>query len=1312
MAPPAVSMPSTADINSVFLELLTTGDDNWTESAGFEEFNFTIHNTNSSLELSEINISVPLAGDGNGSFAVNISTITFTDGMWNCTNASTDGLGNTSVIRCNTSSGNEITDGSTISILFCSTASSTSGEDAHQWTVGLGNATAVSYSLNLSSGTDGMPPRLSGLAANDTYFNGDILIWATVTDATLDNSTVDISIVNAGNSSQVLANPSGESCLPTTGYSQNCSVSWSPSSQGNYSFNVSVDDKYGASNSSTYSGWFLYDSTNPTIQMQSNSTPDGFNLTLDHINASVIANDTHLDTITIFLCNSTSVVNKTMSTSSPFFQNFTGLPNDFYYLNATVNDSAGNTASTATRTIVLDDTPPTIVIHTPANISYGSGSSLPLSFSAGDNVGLSTCQYSINGTANSSLTGCANTTITVGAGNHNITIYVEDTTGNLNSATRYFTVDLGSPIVTLIEPRYGWDDDGDGVYFYYRPADAESGIKNCSLWLSDNSGVGWSLSKTNTSILSNQANNFSVSGLSENSTLGYGNYLWNVECYDNASRPAFATGNYSVLIGDRSNIMVQSITPDETITPYVGLVLDVEVNISNNGTANVANTTNVTFCFGTNSANPCEAATRIYYNTSEIIPAANLQVGENHSITYTVNITGSGGDYYFKVSVDPSNYEEEQYDGTSPLASINDNIKIVKTSTNLNVTIVSVTEYISSSRPKPGDNVTVNVSVLYGNGSAVTGLVLENFTIADRWMNDTGRNWMGMTSNTTFYEVDFTQNGAGIYIFNYTIPQKIGHETFSSYERAYSEYGLHYFRITANENNTGHNLHGTSGNTDGSYYMIAPYLRVSINSFSMDPGDPKTYKTFTVYNDGSANFTAQIDLTIARTPTSGMIVGLDDPNISVSEISDDMYQTMTNNAWFNPSAENTYTVRLNASTTFDGTKYYYLRKLSIDVENTSDDVGDDDGDDQQQAAYECTTNASCSSTKWCDGGECVTRNCPSGYYASNHICKVSSVYDVDITKYPRAVYVLQGGTADTNITVENSGNQDLTMMLEVETDADGVEVATYPESLKLLVDKTSNFSAHFEVDENTTIGNYSSKFMITTSSTAKDTVSFTLVIQPLAETIVKIKADYENYMSIVEHLLAQFDTIKLSGFVAGENLTLLEAKVNATRLVFDNAKSAMANEDYIQVDSLLDELGTLVNQTMTLMDKLGVASVTGASEFWNTVILWLVVGIVCIGAVGLLIYMLVPPQGYAMGRGYGAAGRGNVLDKARNMLNMVKCKVVGIRGVGGSGGVPSAPGFMRRCPPAYKSGYKKLGTGYKPETTGIKDKMKNMIKKK
>ncbi len=1204
---PASVFGSTANGSGVFFELFTQQGASVTGSGSENVMNFTVNNTNASLLINEINITVPADGGGDAEFVVDPSTISSSNGLWNCTNASTDGAGNPSLVRCNASSGNELVNGSIIQIWFNATAPTVPDqENAYDWNVTAFNVTAALVSKDLSFDVDGLAP---------------------------------------------------------------------------------------------------------TIQFEPTTT-QAQNMTQDYIHANVTANDTYLDTITIYLYDSSSLVNSGSSSSSPFSQNFTSLPDEFYYLNASANDSVGNIASTATRTILIDTTPPTITIHSPENISYGTGTDIALDYSASDNLGLATCKYSIDSGSNNTLTGCDNTTITVGEGSHNITVYVQDTTDNLNSAVRYFTADLTAPSVTLMTPKNGWDDDGDGVYFYYKPIDALSDIKNCSLWLSGRMGAGWSLNQTSTTISNNQTNSFSVSGMSINVTLGYGAYWWNVQCHDNTSRSAFSSSNYSLYIGDRPNLMIRSITPDKSENPYVGLgAMKVNVTVSNNGTANVQNTTTVNFCFGTNQANPCDSGTVIYQNSSVDILASALTVNANHTITYVINITGGGGDYYLKATADSGDNETEQYDGGSPVSSIDDNSLIETFSTDLNVTVLSITHYRDPGSfigPRPGEDITIEVSVRYDNGTPVDGLHIDNFTIEDRWNDGTLRSYTDMTSNLTNHS--FTGSSSGIYELNFTVPGVLGPDLHSSYERTYAEYGQHYVMIGAVENSSGHDQSGTSESGVSGYNISAIYLRVSISSFDMDPGDPKTYKTFTVYNDGNESLSDTVYLTIKESPTSGMSVGLDDNNISASEMNDDGEQVMTNIAWFNPSAEDTFTVKLNASTTYLGELYWYTRVLTIDVENETDgDDGDGDGDDDQQQVtqYECTTNASCSSSKWCKNGECVAVICPDGYYASSHTCKLRSVYEVEIKDYKASLYVLQGGSIDTNVSVENTGNQDLTMMLEVEIDVDGINATIAPESVPIDAEETKNFSISFDVLEDAPIGNHTLKYKVTTSSTASDTVSFTFVVQPLAETIEVIKESYENYTLIIEQLLNEFNTIKLSGMVTGQNLTMLEAKVNATRLLFDDATDAMDAEDYIQVSALLDEIKTLVNQTRTLMEEFGVAGQAGTAAFWNAVIMWMVVGIVCIGAVGLLIYMLVPPQGYSMGRGYSSEGKGGILNRAKYMLNSVKDGITGIRGK------PSAvPKFAKKTTPAYKSGYSKIASSYSPAGgSGIGGKFRKMIGK-
>ncbi len=95
------------------------------------------------------------------------------------------------------------------------------------------------------------------------------------------------------------------------------------------------------------------DATAPEIQFVSPTTENGSFLQ-DYIVANVTAVDDGLNTTTIFLYNSSgSLVNSTSGSTSPLFINFTNLAEGTYFLNATANDSFGNTNSTETRTIIL-----------------------------------------------------------------------------------------------------------------------------------------------------------------------------------------------------------------------------------------------------------------------------------------------------------------------------------------------------------------------------------------------------------------------------------------------------------------------------------------------------------------------------------------------------------------------------------------------------------------------------------------------------------------------------------------------------------------------------------------------------------------------------------------------------------------------------------------------------------------------------------------------------------------------------------------------------------------------------------------------
>ncbi|MEK6910027.1 MAG: S8 family serine peptidase, partial [Candidatus Aenigmatarchaeota archaeon] len=103
------------------------------------------------------------------------------------------------------------------------------------------------------------------------------------------------------------------------------------------------------------------------------------------------------------------------------------------------NDS--NRFSANTTFFTVDLTRPLILVQIPENGTYND-TSANLNFTLSE-VG-NWCGYSLDNSANATLTGCFNSTLTsLTEGLHNITIYANDTVGNMNkSDARLFTVSL------------------------------------------------------------------------------------------------------------------------------------------------------------------------------------------------------------------------------------------------------------------------------------------------------------------------------------------------------------------------------------------------------------------------------------------------------------------------------------------------------------------------------------------------------------------------------------------------------------------------------------------------------------------------------------------------------------------------------------------------------------------------------------------------------------------------------------------------------------------------------------------------------
>ncbi len=123
------------------------------------------------------------------------------------------------------------------------------------------------------------------------------------------------------------------------------------------SYNIAVITINGTSSSSSNINVEVNDTTSPSINFTSPTPANNSTLSQSYIPINVTATDNvAIDTIIIYLYNSTDLLNSTTNLTSPYFVNFTNLPDGTYYINATVNDPSGNTDSTTTRKIILSAT--------------------------------------------------------------------------------------------------------------------------------------------------------------------------------------------------------------------------------------------------------------------------------------------------------------------------------------------------------------------------------------------------------------------------------------------------------------------------------------------------------------------------------------------------------------------------------------------------------------------------------------------------------------------------------------------------------------------------------------------------------------------------------------------------------------------------------------------------------------------------------------------------------------------------------------------------------------------------------------------
>ena len=134
----------------------------------------------------------------------------------------------------------------------------------------------------------------------------------------------------------------------------------------------------------------------------------------------------------------------------------------------------------ANRTFFIDSIYPLISISSPSNHTNTSNTILNINYTYTE-INCDSVWWDDGGGANTSLASCGTniTTLNWTEGNHNVTIFMNDTANNVNSSTVYFTIDTINPTVTIDNPKPQFYSTNESLALNYTIIDSGSGVGSC-----------------------------------------------------------------------------------------------------------------------------------------------------------------------------------------------------------------------------------------------------------------------------------------------------------------------------------------------------------------------------------------------------------------------------------------------------------------------------------------------------------------------------------------------------------------------------------------------------------------------------------------------------------------------------------------------------------------------------------------------------------------------------------------------------------------------------------------------------------------
>ena len=319
--------------------------------------------------------------------------------------------------------------------------------------------------------------------------------------------------------------------------------------EGVNTWNVQCNDSAGNAAFASQNRTIILDQTGPIVNLNNpanNSLIDDTNI----INFYAVAYDelAQVDSCSLYV-NETLRDTKSGITDNVEFNFTLFLTNDYYSWRVQCNDTNGNADSSETFFLTvesLDTDPPVITLNRPLQNQYLQSGDVNFNYTVEDATGIENCSLILNGDiydTDYNVDNFANNFFFASGlaeQEHNWSVACYDNSSELNygvSSTRFFTVDLSDPVVTLNAPANDSFLNYNTIDFNYTPV--EDNLDYCTLYT--NQSGAFQPVKTQNNPVSGEENILAE-------TIPDGIIIWNIRCFDLSGRNTFAVNNYTLSI--------------------------------------------------------------------------------------------------------------------------------------------------------------------------------------------------------------------------------------------------------------------------------------------------------------------------------------------------------------------------------------------------------------------------------------------------------------------------------------------------------------------------------------------------------------------------------------------------------------------------------------------------------------------------------------------------------------------------------------------------------------------------------------------